>query len=210
MRRVTYLALGDSYTIGEQVLVTESFPYQAIQMLRHDTSFGGNNEFVAPEIIAKTGWTTDELLLAISQYSFLEKYDFVSLLIGVNNQYRGRSAESFTSEFSELLDFAIRKAGNDPRKVFVLSIPDWGVTPFAEGRDRTEIARQIDDYNAVCSSIATELGCHYLNITEQQRRNRDKVEYLTADKLHPSAVEYKAWATMLVDELRGGLESAAG
>lgn len=178
-------------------------------MLRHNTDSAGNNEFAASEIIAKTGWTTDELLTAISQYSFLEKYDFVSLLIGVNNQYRGRKAESFATEFSELLLLAIRKAGNDPRKVFVLSIPDWGVTPFAEGRDRTEIARQIDEYNSVCRTIATEFGCHYINITDQQRRNGDKDDYLAMDKLHPSAVEYKAWAEMLVNLVKEGLASGA-
>lgn len=130
----TYLALGDSYTIGEQVLLSQSFPYQTIQMLRLKAP--ENKFFTAPEIIAKTGWTTDELLTAIEQTLFLKKYDKVSLLIGVNNQYRGRTIEEFKLEFTKLLQKAIVFAGNISKNVFVLSIPDWGATVFAEGRDR--------------------------------------------------------------------------
>jgi len=118
----TYLALGDSYTIGEMVPLTNSFPYQAVQLLRKE-----GFDFHAPEIIAKTGWTTDELQVAVNNYQFLKKYDFVSLLIGVNNQYRGRSSDDFAAEFEALLEQAIQLAHNEKGHVVVLSIPDWGL-----------------------------------------------------------------------------------
>jgi len=133
-----YLALGDSYTIGEQVPLHDSFPYQTIQILRE--VHGNKHEFHAPEIIAKTGWTTDELDAQIIQTQFLSEYDFVSLLIGVNNQYRGRSVENYKSEFHALLKKAIQFAGHRSNRVFVLSIPDWGITPFAAERDQAQIA----------------------------------------------------------------------
>ena len=148
-----YLALGDSYTIGEQVPLFENFPYQTIQMLRK--KMGGQHDFLAPEIVAKTGWTTDELDAQISDTLFLEGYDFVSLLIGVNNQYRGRNTENFATEFKSLLQKAIFFARNNPSHVFVLSIPDWGITPFAADRDASQIANEIDEYNQVCKEIAS-------------------------------------------------------
>ncbi|HNH21028.1 MAG TPA: GDSL-type esterase/lipase family protein, partial [Ferruginibacter sp.] len=126
MVHYTYLALGDSYTIGEQAPFAENFPNQAVQLLR-EAGFA----FYGAEIIAKTGWTTDELNQAISQTRFLDQYDVVSLLIGVNNQYRGRTSAEFEPEFEHLLQRAIQFANNISRRVFVLSIPDWGVTPFA-------------------------------------------------------------------------------
>ena len=116
----TYLALGDSYTIGEQVPVAENYPNQVVQMLRKKGVL-----FYAPEIIAKTGWTTDELQSAINEHQFLEKYDFVSLLIGVNNQYRGRPVNEFEDQFETLLKKAIQYAGNDRSRVVIISIPDW-------------------------------------------------------------------------------------
>src|SRR5436190_11027403 len=131
MINYTYLALGDSYTIGEQVPFAENFPNQTVQLLRQ-----AGFAFYAAEIIAQTGWTTDELAHAIENTLTLETYDVVSLLVGVNNQYRGRTIVEFKIEFEQLLQRAIQFAGNKPYRVFVLSIPDWGMTPFAEGRDR--------------------------------------------------------------------------
>ena len=195
----SYLAVGDSYTIGEQVLLSESFPYQAVQLLRSK-----NIEIAAPEIIAKTGWTTNELHAAILQTIFLEKYDFVSLLIGVNNQYRERSTDNYEKEFEQLLKKAIELACNKRHNVFVLSIPDWGVTPFAKDRDTKKIEDQIIAYNSVCKKITLRYNCTFLDITTAQKNNSIKAEMIAADGLHPSALEYNKWAKMLSDAILEG------
>jgi lysophospholipase L1-like esterase len=192
----TYLALGDSYTIGEQVLLTESFPYQTVQLLRNK-----NIEITAAEIIAKTGWTTDELKAAIHQYSLLKQYDFVSLLIGVNNQYRGRTIEEYENEFEELLKQAIDFAGNKYANVFVLSIPDWSVTPFAADRNISTIANEIDAYNAICKKITLQYNCSYIDITTSQIADAHDAEMLAVDGLHPSGKEYAKWAAQLADAI---------
>ena len=196
MRTYSYLALGDSYTIGEQVPVADSFPYQTLQLLRKADLGEDNHQhiFAAPEIIAKTGWTTDELSAAIGQTVFLPKYDIVSLLIGVNNQYRGRPVEEFKKEFELLLQMAIQFAGGIEKNVFVLSIPDWGVTPFAHDRDRKKIASEIDAYNTVCERSAATFQTHFIDITGAQRLHGNDAEYLAGDGLHPSGKEYKKWA----------------
>ena len=185
----TYLALGDSYTIGEMVPLTTSFPYQTAQLLRKE-----GFDFHAPEIIAKTGWTTDELQEAVNHYQFLKNYDFVSLLIGVNNQYRGRSTDEFAVEFEALLKQAIQLAHNEKGHVVVLSIPDWGVTPFAAGRDREMISKEIDIYNAVCREICQRLNIYHIDITTGTREAPADNSLLAADGLHPSGKEYKRWA----------------
>lgn len=191
---LSFLALGDSYTLGEQVLLAESFPYQALQLLR-----GKGLEITAPEIIATTGWTTDELSAAIAQTGFLKSYDLVTLLIGVNNQYRGRSADEFAGEFEALLKQAIGFTGDQNKNVFVFSIPDWGVTPFADGRDRSTIAKEIDAYNAICKEIASKYQCTFIDITISQRGESGNAEMLAADGLHPSGKEYAKWAKRLAD-----------
>ena len=191
---LSFLALGDSYTIGEQVLPAESFPYRAMQLLR-----AKGLEIAAPEIIAKTGWTTDELTSALAEIKFLKSFDLVTLLIGVNNQYRGRSADEFADEFEALLKQAIGFAGDQNKNVFVLSIPDWGVTPFAEGRDRGTIAQEIDTYNAVCKEIAGKYQCICIDITTSQRADSENPKMLAADGLHPSGKEYAKWAKRLAD-----------
>ncbi len=195
----TYLALGDSYTIGEQVLLTESFPYQLVQLLRQN-----NIEIAAPEIIAKTGWATDELLAAVIDYHFLKKYDFVSLLIGVNNQYRGKSIAAYEIEFEILLKKAIVLGGNISVNVFVLSIPDWGVTPFATEKNTAKISVEIDAFNAACKSIALLYNCTFIDITLQQRINVKDAKMLASDALHPSAKEYATWAQLLMDNFFDG------
>jgi lysophospholipase L1-like esterase len=190
----TYLALGDSYTIGEQVLLSESFPYQTVQLLRNK-----NIEITAPEIIAKTGWTTDDLNAAIQENIFLKQYDFVSLLIGVNNQYRGRAVEEYETEFNFLLEQAIVFVGNKSKNVFVLSIPDWSVTPFATDRDIERIATEIDEYNEACKKITLQNNCNFIDITTSYRADAHNDEMLASDGLHPSGKEYAKWAEQFAD-----------
>lgn len=188
----TFLALGDSYTIGESVSANDNFPNQVVQLLRK-VGF----DFRTPEIIAKTGWTTDELLAAIHNQNLLVKYDFVTLLIGVNNQYRGRTVDNYKTEFENLLKQAIQFADDNKNHVIVLSIPDWGVTPFAEGRDRQQISNEIDNYNAANKQIAERYGVQYLDITPWTREAATDISLLANDGLHPSGKEYKRWAEKL-------------
>jgi lysophospholipase L1-like esterase len=188
----SYLALGDSYTIGEQVAIEDNFPYQTVRLLQqHQVAVS------SPKIIATTGWTTDELNTAIDAADIATTFDIVSLLIGVNNQYRGRSLENFNTEFEQLLNRAILFSANQPQHVFVLSIPDWGVTPFAEGGDRRQIAKEIDAYNLTCKQIAEKYKTHFIDITTSQRLDGNKPEFLAVDQLHPSAKEYAKWAQQL-------------
>jgi lysophospholipase L1-like esterase len=190
----SYLALGDSYTIGEQVPLHNNFPYQTVQLLKKQ-----GIEVAAPVIIATTGWTTDELAASIREHNIKETFSFVSLLIGVNNQYRGRSIDNYRQEYTQLLTQAIAFAGGHADKVFVLSIPDWGATPFAEGRDRHKVAVEIDAYNDACKEITLAHHCQYIEITGSTREHGQDKEYLAGDGLHPSAKEYDVWAVRLAD-----------
>lgn len=186
-----YLALGDSYTIGEQVPLFESFPYQLTQLLRRQYA---DDNWQAPEIVAKTGWTTDELLQQIHQTQLLPRYDLVTLLIGVNNQYRGRTIENYKEEYSVLLQKAIDFAGGALQNVKVLSIPDWGKTPFAKERDTKQIEVEIDAYNLACKQITEAAGVHFIDITISQRSDAHDLSFLASDGLHPSGKEYAKWA----------------
>lgn len=192
----TYLALGDSYTIGEQVPIFDSFPAQLVQLLRKK-----GKAFAAAEIIARTGWTTDELQYQIQQTNLLARYDLVTLLIGVNNQYRGRTPENYQVDFISLLDQAIGLAGNHPDSVVVVSIPDWGVTPFAEGRNQQQISREIDQFNAINRQEAERRGAKYVSITEGSREVTEDPELLASDGLHPSGKDYARWAGAIADSL---------
>lgn len=192
----TYLALGDSYTIGEQVSSDENFPHQTVALLKKQ-----GIEVSKPVIIATTGWTTDELAASIREHNITDAFSFVTLLIGVNNQYRGRDVENYKEEYTQLLDIAIRYASGHTQNVFVLSIPDWGVTPFAEGKDRAQIAKDIDAYNAAKKEITLAHNCHYIDITDSTRKNGTTAEYLAEDGLHPSGKEYKIWAERLAPEV---------
>jgi len=185
----SYLALGDSYTIGQSVLPSENFPNQTVQLLNQQ-----NYNFKSPEILATTGWTTDELQNNINSHTFTPPYDFVSLLIGVNNQYRGRSVENYKPELESLLKQAIQFAGGKADHVIVLSIPDWGVTPFANGRDRAQIAKEIDDYNAANRYISEICKVNYVDITPDSREAATDLTLTANDGLHPSAKEYARWA----------------
>lgn len=186
-----FLALGDSYTIGESVSAEERWPVQLHELLR-----ARGIRLAAPRIIARTGWTTDELGAALDADPPAGGYALVTLLIGVNNQYRGRSVESYRPEFTALLDRAIQWAEQHPAQVLVLSIPDWGVTPFARTaqRDSARVATEIDAYNAAARDITLAHGAHWIDITGLTREAAIHPELLAADGLHPSGVDYQRWA----------------
>ncbi|MCK9519202.1 MAG: SGNH/GDSL hydrolase family protein [Dehalococcoidia bacterium] len=184
-----YLALGDSYTIGEGVEASERWPAQLAAMLRERGAGAGE-----PEVLAQTGWTTDELDAAIDAAAPRGPFELVSLLIGVNNQYRGRPVEEYREEFRTLLQRTITFAGGDARRVFVMSIPDWGVTPFAEGRDRKRIAAEIDAFNLVARDEAKAAGVAYIEVTAFTREIGGDESYLVADRLHYSGKAYRVFA----------------
>ena len=191
----TYLALGDSYTIGQSVTEAERFPNQTAQLLR-DQNIKINN----PTIIAKTGWTTRNLIDALNATTLSNNYDVVSLLIGVNNQYQGRNIDEYKTEFTLLLNRAIQYAANKPTHVFVLSIPDYSVTPFASGSDRARIAAEIDQFNAANKTTSIQLGVNYLDITPISREPDPSL--IAGDGLHPSGKQYKRWAELLAPMMK--------
>jgi len=194
VKSYTSLALGDSYTIGESVSADASFPFQLIAALKTDTSV-----LETPKIIAKTGWTTDELIAAIKSTPLQLKYDFVTLLIGVNNQYRSFDTDVYRKEFKELLQTAIKYAGDKPENVFVLSIPDWSVTQFAKnsGRDVAKISVEIDFYNAINKEETAKTKSVYLDITPISREATINLNLIANDGLHPSALMYNRWVSGL-------------
>ncbi len=188
---IRYLSLGDSYTIGESVEVTERFPNQLADFLKA----GGTQTEVT--IIAKTGWTTNELWDGIQASEINPPYDLVSLLIGVNNQYRGYDINEYREQFVFLLNKSIEYAGGNPKRVIVLSIPDWGVTPFAHGQGGERIARDIDAFNAVNREETEKAGAQYINITPISREAAHDVTLIAGDGLHPSGKMYLEWAKLV-------------
>lgn len=196
---IAYLALGDSYTIGESVAEDGRWPMQLAAMLRDDGFALGGAAVGGPRIIATTGWTTDELSAAIDAAEPLgDDWGLVSLLIGVNNQYRGREVDDYAREFSALLDRAIGFAGGRADRVFVLAIPDWGVTPFAarSGRDTAAIARELDAYNAAAARICAARDVAFVDIAAVSRARGAEPAMLADDGLHPSAAMYAEWARL--------------
>lgn len=196
------LALGDSYTIGEGVSPQDSFPYQAVHLLQN-----AGQLFRPPDILARTGWTTDELAAAMSQRHWQPPYDFVTLLIGVNNQYRGRDVQDYAGQFEPLLQEAMRLSGRaapsrvlSPR-VIVLSIPDWSVSPFAHrhlpdanGRTIAAVAAAIDAFNATAARIARRYDVSFIDITTRGHADGADPALFVADGLHPAAGTYRLWA----------------
>lgn len=187
-----YLALGDSYTIGEAVAEDLRWPVQLVARLNRREF-----HFDPPEIIATTGWTTDELAAAMdAKYPAGTRADFdlVSLLIGVNNQYRGRALDEYREQFGALLERALALAGDDPQRVIVLAIPDWGMTPFGakSGRDTAQIARELDAFNAAAAEIARARGVRFVDTSAVSRQRG--AEWVAEDGLHPSGALYAAWA----------------
>lgn len=194
---LSFLALGDSYTIGESVGEQERWPVQLVSKLATDSILVPNLK-----IIARTGWTTDELQAGIDKEKLSTQYDMVSLLIGVNNQYRGYPINQYSLEFKSLLLQSIRFAGGNKSKVFVLSIPDYGVTPFGLSKGDSDISSEIDEYNTIASNIAKEHGVVYFNITEISRKAQTDLSLLATDKLHPSGKMYAEWVDLIYPWVR--------
>jgi len=194
--RLRYLALGDSYTIGESVDSTLRYPVQIADSLKKRGYL-----VEAPEIIAVTGWTTADLKAGIKAADPKGPYDLVSLLIGVNNQYRGMDINIYRTEFGELMDQSIRFAGNDPGRVIVLSIPDWGVTRFASDRDKEKIAREIDQYNAINRQITLARGIVWIDVTGISRLAEQDETLIAGDGLHPSGKMYTEWVRLAIPEI---------
>ena len=197
-----FLALGDSYTIGESVAPEERWPVQLGALLRAEgLDVGG------PTLIATTGWTTDELSAAIDRANPQGAFDLVSLLIGVNNQYRGRGQDEYREQFAALLQRAIGFAGGNPARVLVLSIPDWGVTPFATRleRDPAAVAADIDAFNAINRAETERPGAHYVDVTPFSREAAHDPSLLADDGLHPSGRMYAEWARLALPAARAAL-----
>jgi lysophospholipase L1-like esterase len=194
-----YLALGDSYTIGEAVAAHERWPAELVQRLRKAGAVIDD-----PHIIATTGWTTDELAQGMDAASLAPAYDLVTLQIGVNNQYRGRTADDYRDQFASLLARAIMLTGGHAARVVVVSIPDWGVTRFAheQGRDRTRIAAELDAYNAIARDESRRAGSRYVDITGISLAHP---ELVADDGLHPSAAQYALWVEAIDPIVRAAL-----
>lgn len=192
-----YLALGDSYTIGESVDEHERYPNQLAEAL--SDTYGSTFK---TEIIAKTGWTTGDLKNAIREAKLgNRKFDLVSLLIGVNNEFQQRSEEEYIAEFKELLVQAIAFADGRANRVVVISIPDYGYTPFGAGR-QSSISTRIDRFNKINRQIAESMDVKYVSITEISRQGLSNSDLVAADGLHPSGTMYKKWVDLLVAELK--------
>ncbi|MAJ32868.1 MAG: lysophospholipase [Flavobacteriaceae bacterium] len=187
---LTYLALGDSYTIGESVTELGRWPHQLAKVLEPIIK-----QSLLTTIVAKTGWTTNELNQGINEASLETNYDLISLLIGVNNQYRGRSIEEYKLEFESLLKRAVAFKRNDNSPVFVVSIPDYGVTPFVQNsnRDPIQIASEIDLFNKAAEQICAQYGIPFYNITGISRTAANDPNLIAEDGLHPSAQMYRLW-----------------
>jgi lysophospholipase L1-like esterase len=197
------LSLGDSYTIGEGVPTSERWPHQLVRGLNAQ-QFG----FAQPDYVAKTGWSTDELMRGIqAEQDLLTHYDLVTLQIGVNNHYRSRLASGYERELSQLVRVAVRFAGMRPRRVLLVSIPDWGVTPFARSDSRTpdDIRSDIDEYNAIGRQVAEGFGAHFVDITECSRA---MPEALIGDYLHPSGAAYSRWTSIILPVALDALKPA--
>ena len=198
--KLSMLCLGDSYTIGESVSEEERFPNQCVKLLEKQ-----GVRFDKPHIIAKTGWTTDELIHAIDQAKVTGTFDAVTLLIGVNNQYREYNKETYRMEFQELLATAVKYAGGNHDHVFVVSIPDWGVTPFGANdgkqRSQTQIGKEIDEYNAIGREEALKAKVHFTDINPFSKKAAKDGSLVANDNLHPSGKMYAGWAELLEKEM---------
>lgn len=196
-----YLALGDSYTIGESVPASERWPVQLVGQLRR-----GGLIIDDPRVVAATGWTTDELSDGMDHAQLASAYDLITLLIGVNDEYRRRPAGGYRAAFAALLERAIALAGHTPRRVVVVSIPDWGTTPFAkfDARGPERIADELDVYNAIARDETRRAGAYWVNITTVSRQH---AKLVAPDGLHPSGAQYALWVDSILPVVQQALRS---
>jgi lysophospholipase L1-like esterase len=199
-----FLALGDSYTIGESVDPSERWPELLVASLRER-----GLAFADPLFVAQTGWTTAELIAGIQQAGVQGKFDLVSLQIGVNNQYRGEDTGIYRCEFRTLIEWAVAFAAGNAGRVVVLSIPDWGVTPFADGRDGEQISREIDAFNEINRQETEQFGAKYVDVTGQSRMAAQEPSLIAVDGLHPSAKMYAAWVNLALPAVVSMLDGAS-
>jgi lysophospholipase L1-like esterase len=192
-----YLALGDSYTIGESVAIDQRFPVQLAHIKFK------NVDSISVKIIAKTGWTTRNLLdaIAVEKSSLETQYDLITLLIGVNNQYQGKPIQQYKDELKTLFDEALKMVGGKSSKLIVVSIPDYGVTPFAAKRNPTKISEEIDLYNSINKEFADKYGAQYVNITDISKQAATNPQLLAADLLHPSGEMYRLWTERIAKKV---------
>lgn len=195
-----YLALGDSYTIGQNVMAAERFPHLAVSLLRAQ-----NISFADPKYIATTGWTTANLLAAINNENVLGTYDIVSLLIGVNDQYQRQDTAGYRTHFKQLLDKSLALAGNRSSRVFVLSIPDYSATPFVADREKSRVHNEINLFNAINKEITLGYGIKYIDITPLTREAATDGSLLADDQLHYSGKEHQMWAGLLAPAIKSSL-----
>lgn len=201
--RFSFLALGDSYTIGESVTEQERWPNQLVTTLRNDLAFSEKYNIEKPHIIAQTGWTTDELQKGIAAKPPKGNYSLVSLLIGVNNQYRGYPTDVFRKQLKELIAQAIGYANKQAHHVIVVSIPDWGVTPFGSGKNRSgDVSKQIDIFNAIVREESSKAGVRYIDITGISRNAKKQPDLVAADGLHPSGKMYRNWVDIISPQVK--------
>jgi lysophospholipase L1-like esterase len=194
---IKYLALGDSYTIGESVCVTCRFPAQLADSLQ-----SGHNYQVSTNIIAQTGWTTTNLKSAIAAEAPATDYDLVTLLIGVNNQFQHRPFSLYETEFPELVNIAISHANGNKNNVVVLSIPDYAYTPYGQGSsDPQEISDQIDAYNAFAENYCNSNDIKFVNITDITRNGLSNPALVADDGLHPSEDAYELFVEEMIDDV---------
>ena len=192
----SYLALGDSYTIGESVPESDRWPVQLVSRLNEN-----GYKVAPPKIIAKTGWTTGNLLNAMrSELNYTRKFDLVSILIGVNNQYQGKSIENYEEELREIFKLALNHSKRREKGVFALSIPDYGVTPFGQENAET-IGQEIDEFNSVFKKVAAEFNVDFYNITPISREAERDADLIAEDGLHPSGLMYRYWVDEIIDEI---------
>lgn len=198
---LSYLALGDSYTIGQSVGLEDRFAEQTVSMLRRDSVPIKN-----PQYIATTGWTTAHLMQALNMADLKGPFNFVSLLIGVNDQYQGLDTVGYRTRFTQLLNKAIEFTGNKRSHVFVLSIPDYSVTPFVDYNDKARVSKEIDEFNVINKEITLKNNVAYIDITAASRDAANNLALVAGDGLHPSGLEYKKWAEKLFIEMKKALQ----
>ena len=199
-KKKKYLALGDSYTIGTAIAFPDNFPNQLAGRILEKTG-----DVLEIKIVARNSWRTDDLQRGIKRTDLEEKYDLVSLLIGVNNQYQGLPLADFEKDYRSLLDTAIKYSGNEKDHIFVVSIPNYGYTPFGAEK-KEEITKDLEKFNALSKAICEEYGIDFYNITDISLEAETNAEYRAKDNLHPSGTQYAAWVSSFLDKVIGKLE----